>query len=265
MARSIATIQQGIVSAMTAGHDDLSQSKVAEWRLLSYVVAAAIHAFEVVMDLFRSEVDRIAYVNMPGTVRWYVEMCKRFQYGNSHKLVFDPQTAAYSYEREEEQTRIVKVVAITIRDRKLFVKVAKLDAQGKIVPLASLERQSLFDYLTAISMAGTEIKLISTTADTIRYSMEVYYDPSVPYDTAEETVKTAIEQFKTALTFNAMFYTQRLVDAVMAVDGVVTVNPISFEQKTTANPVYVNVDVMSELDAGHFEYDEQSVLTLISI
>lgn len=262
MARTIKEIQGEMTARMKQERPGLSASAVAEWRLWTYVVAAAIHAFELLFDLFRSEVDELTDKITPGTLRWYAEMCYRFQ--NGHELLFDNQTAMLYYAEDDPAARIVKVVAISENDNKLLIKVAKLDAEGRIVPIVD-ELHNFIGYIDSIKFAGVETDVVSTTADRIRYAMQVYYDPAVPETTVRAGVEEALAAFKTSLSFDAMFYAQRLVDAVMAASGVVTVDLSSIERKGHSNPDYVPVEVMSELESGYFEYagDCSAVFTSI--
>ncbi len=110
MARTINDIQQSIITDLKANFPNLSVSKFAEWRLWTYMVAAAIHAFEVILDLFRQEVDDLTTKITAGTKLWYAEMCYRFQ--NGHTLVFDKATSQFYYEQDDPDSRIVKVVAV---------------------------------------------------------------------------------------------------------------------------------------------------------
>lgn len=266
MARSIQTIQQEIADNIVAGTshiDGLSPSKVADWRLLSRVAATAVHAFEVVQDIFKAEIESKAYMNTPGTVPWYEEMSRRYQHG--HKLVYDKKTASYTYAVEDLSARIIEVVAIVEKPQHLFIKVAKKSAEGKIVPLSDAEYRGFTDYWRTMRMGGTRITIISTTADTVRYDLVVYYDPSYPAESVEENVQIALDEFRTSLSFNAIFYTQRLLDSAMSATGVVTVDPQSIEHKSTENGEYSPVGVSSELAAGYFDYDDESVITLTSI
>ena len=80
-----------------------------------------------------------------------------------------------------------------------------------------------------------------------------------------EQVGQALETFKTSLSFDAVFYAQRLVDAVMHAEGVVTVKVVRLEHKTSAGADFAPVDVLAELAAGYFEYAaEGNTLTLTS-
>lgn len=263
MARTINDIQQSIITDLRTSFPKLSTSKVAEWRLWTYVVAAAIHAFEVILDLFRQEVDLLTTKITPGTKLWYAEMCRRFQ--NGHSLVFDNDTARFYYEQDDLDSRIVKVVAVNEGHKMISIRVAKTDAQGRIVPLDDNERRNLTDYMDTIHTTGIPTTIVSTTADAIRCRLNVYYDPSVPSSVVRTKVEQALEAFRTSLSFDAMFYAQRLVDAVMDVEGVVTVKVESLEHKTSAGTSFAPVDVMVELAAGYFDYADGCSLTLTSI
>lgn len=243
---------------------DLSTSKVAEWRLWTYVVAVVIHAFELILDLFRAEIETAVDKVVSGTERWYAEMCYRFQ--NGHTVLFDDKTATWYYAEDDPDARIVKVAAISVKNKKLFIKVAKFDAQGKVGPLSAEELFNFSGYISAIKFSNDEADTISTDADMIRYNLEVFYNPAVPVTVVRQGVEQVLADFRMELSFDAKFYTQRLIDKVMRVDGVVTVDPKSFARKgaDTAGE-FVPVSVMTELQSGYFDFDTDSVLGLTSI
>lgn len=261
MARTTSEIHNQVAADLRAQIPNLSDSKVAEWRLLTWVVAAAIQAFELLLDLFRTEVVELTSKTTAGTKPWFAEMCRRFQ--NGHTLEFDNDTATFYYARQDPAARIIKVVAVVEGEKKLSVKVAKQDAEGKIVPLTG-EKQNFINYLKTISPAGIQINVVSTTADTIRYHLKVYYDPSFPVETVRTSVLAAMDQYKTSLDFDAKFYPQRLLNAIMTVGGVVTVHPIKIEHKDSYRDTYAPAGVFVDLDAGYFEYASDSELTLAS-
>lgn len=178
MARTINDIQQSIITDLQTYFPKLSTSKVAEWRLWTYVVAAAIHAFEIILDLFRQEVDELTTKITPGTKLWYAEMCYRFQ--NGHTLVFDKNTAQFYYEQDDPDSRIVKVVAVNEAYKMISIRVAKTDGEGRIIPLDDSERRNLTDYIDTIHTTGIPTTIVSTTADTIRYNLVVYMTRQPP-------------------------------------------------------------------------------------
>lgn len=260
---TIKEIQDSITAATEAEGLKLSTSKVAEWRLWAYVIAAAIHAFELALNLFRSEIDTLTNKITPGTVRWYAEMCYRFQ--NGHELLFDDKTAMLYYDKDDATARIIKVVAITEGENRLSVKAAKLDDKGKIIPLSADEKYNFTGYIDAVKFAGVETDVISTTEDKLRYELEVFFEPSIPATTVRDNVLAALEKYKTALGFDSMFYTQKFIDTVMAVPGVVTCDLKALSRKGASAPSFVPVRIYTELESGYYEYDKDCVLTLTSV
>lgn len=60
MARTIKEIQDSIIDSLQQESGlSLSTSKVAEWRLWTYVFAVVVHTFEIILDMFRIEVDTL--------------------------------------------------------------------------------------------------------------------------------------------------------------------------------------------------------------
>lgn len=261
MARTIKEIQDGIILSLQEQSElTLSTSKVAEWRLWTYIVAVVIYTFEIILDAFRSEMDTLTYKITPGTVRWYAEMCYRFQ--NGHELVFDADKAMLYYPQDDADARIVKVVAIREETNRLVIKAAKQDNTGKMVPLSLEERYNFAGYIDAVKFAGVDTNIISTTGDKIRYRMEVYYDPSTPATTVNGNIIKALETFKSSLGFDSMIYTQKFIDAVMHAQGVTTCKLLSMQRKGSTDKDFIEVDICSELVSGYFEYDTESSLVL---
>lgn len=262
MARTIKQIHDAMISELRDQLPTLSRSAVAEWRLLTWVVSAAIHSFELILDAFRTEISSVADKIIPGTVRWYIERCKRFQ--NGHELLFDEQTAELYYKTDDAAARIVSVVAVTEGAERLSIKAAKIDAQNRIVPLSADELYNFTGYVDAIKFAGIETITISTTADSLLYSVEVLYDPAIPATIVRGDILAALDRFRTEIGFNSMLYRQRFVDAIMNVRGVVTADLKSISRKGSSMTDFAPVGVADELESGYFDYATDSTLTLTS-
>lgn len=262
MARTIRNIQEDMAARMLAEEPGLSTSKVAEWRLWTYVVAAAIYAFEVLLDLFRSEVDEKTSKITPGSATWYHQMCLRFQ--NGYELKFDTKTALLYYEVDDPDACIIKVAAISESRNSILLKVAKLDAGEIITPLDTEELRNFTGYVEAIKFAGLQTEIMSIPADLIRYDMEVFYDPAIPAVTVERNVKEALAAFRITQSFDAMFYPQKMVEAALAAVGVVTIRLNGVQRKKTTDVVYESVGDMMELWAGYFDYAD-SAMTMTSV
>lgn len=262
MAQTIKQIQDDMSAALA--DKGLSTSKAAEWRLWTYIIAVAINAFEIILDLFRKEIEEATDKIVSTTERWYVEMCYRFQ--NGHKLIFnDDATAGYAV--DDPAARIIKVAAINVvkDNNKIIAKVAKLDDNGKITPLTADELYNFEGYMAVIKAAGDQVTAVSTTADLIRYNMDVYYDPAVPKTTVHGNLVTALDEFKTIRSFDAQFYPQRLIEAIMNVDGVVTVDLKKIErQGADTGGEYIPVGVVTELQSGYYDFSDDSLFELKS-
>lgn len=261
--RTIKEIQEQIINELNSGtRIKLSASKVAEWRLWTFVMASAIYTFEVLLSVFKKEIDAVADRIIPGTPRWYADQCKRFQFG--HKLVFDPQTAKMYYVDDDPESRIVTTVAIVEKPKQLFLKVAKT-LQEEIVPLSSEELYDFKGYVNQIKFAGIETSVISTTADLIRYNLTVYYTPSTPSAVIKENITQALDTFRGKQGFDSRFYRQRLIDAVLSVEDIVTAEFISISRKSTSMGDFKEVGITSILEAGYFDYDTESIINALSI
>ncbi|MEG1952511.1 MAG: hypothetical protein RR084_08050, partial [Bacteroidales bacterium] len=122
MSRTITEIQTAMVASLQEKGLKLSPSAVAEWRLWTYIFAVSIHSFELILDFFRKEIDALTSKITPGTVRWYAEMCYRFQ--NGHELIFDANSAMLYYAKEDPTAKIIKMVAVTEGVNRIFIKAA---------------------------------------------------------------------------------------------------------------------------------------------
>lgn len=264
MARIIAEIQSTIKQNLDTRLPGLNTSKVGEWSLWQHIVAVAIHSFELILDLFKKEIDDLTDKITPGTLRWYAEMCKRFH--NGENLLFDEKTALLYYKNQDDKTNeIIKVAAVSevtvindgVSENKLFIKVAK-EEDGKITELSADEKYNFVNYIEAIKFAGCQTEVISTKADQIQYQMRVYHDPAIAHDKIESGVLAAIEAYKTSLGFDGVLYRQQLIDAVMGVEGVTTVDMYTLRHHRFKDPagVWQDIDTHASLDAGYFDYSD---------
>lgn len=263
MARTINDIQQNIIDGLKAERPGLSPSMAAEWRLWTWVVATAIHLFEVILDSFRKEMDAVADRHAPGTIRWLADQCRRFQ--NGHELLFDEDTAQLYYAVDDPAARIIDVVAVSEGSGYVTVKVAKLDDGNRIVPLSPDELLNFTGYLGSVGFAGTGIVIVSTTADRVRYQMEVFYKRAVPVAVVRKRVMAALDAFRTARDFDTKFYQQRFISTVLEVKGVVTADLKIIERKGTSMENFEAMGIVTELEAGYFDYADDCTLTLTPV
>lgn len=278
MARTIESIEKEIIKDVEqklpalagSGSDGTTTSKTSEWKLWANIVATTIHAFEFILDLFRKEVDTLTNKITPGTVRWYAEMCKRFQIDD--KLKFDENTALLYYEKEDDAKKIIKVASVSegMESNTLIIKVAKYkdEKTKEMCELTEEEMKQFRTYMDDVKFAGCRTEIISTKADKIKYGLVVYYESVLSRKDVEEKILLAIEGYRTAIGFDGIFYRQQFLEEVMAVEGVVTcqLTELSrFSSRNKQDEEWEEVQVYALLDAGYFDYDKESVLSIESI
>lgn len=261
MARTIEEIK-GAIEVNLQSNLNLSSSSVAEWRLWVDVVATVIYTFELILDNFKRKIEKQIEQVIPGTLQWYVEMCYRFQ--NGHELSFDEESAQLFYKIDDYLSRIIAVASVSEANGTILFRVAKKQ-DNDIVPLSLNELHNFKNYINAIKFAGVKTNVLSSTEDKIKYNIAVHYNPILPLTVINSRCEEALNQFKTNLDFGAVIYSQRLVDSLMRIDGVATVELISLERKAATDDIYQPVGVSSVLDAGYFNYDDESVIEFISI
>lgn len=262
MARSIEQIKTDITSKLQTSFT-LSTSAAAEWRLWVHCMAYCTHLFEIVLDIFKAEMDADAKKEVAGTLMWYNDKCYEFQLG--HELVFDQITGLLRYTSNDELSQVIKIASVNVDNHTIFFRVATKNEDGEIVPLTDIQLLNFKNYIDAIKFAGTKSQIISTNADIVRYDFTIFYNPASPVASVEELVLEALAKFKTSQKFGGVVYSHKMVEAVTGVDGVVAAKLIRLETKSAEDGEFRDIDTLAYLHSGYFNYTEDSTLTLTSI
>jgi len=231
MTRTVAEIHQGMLDRIAAD-DDLngkinSGCKTAIYRLFTYVVAVAIWMHEVLFDELVSEIKSLIARERKGTLQWYADMAKAFQYG--HTLEDDKDTYAVA----DEDAQIVKHAKMDEISGNLQLKVAK-EVDGELAPLSSSgsgeepdELTPFAEYMQRIKYAGVRLEIVTATGDDLRLVYDVWYDPLVLDanglvldGSGREPAREAIDQFIKTLPFNGHFVPTALTDVLQKTEGV---------------------------------------------
>lgn len=230
MARSIEEIQSEIIRAKEnepALQELSSSSKVAIWRLWTYITAFAIWTLEKIFDTHQNEVNLALKELKPHTVRWYRNKALAFQYG--FDLVEDSdefQNENHSVE-EIEKSKIIHYSAVveSQEDSRLIVKIAT--EQGEELQPISQEQKACFEaYLSEIKDAGVKISVINYLPDILKLQMKIYRDPLVldangqSILTGKKPVEEAIKNYMKKLPFNGELVLAHLVNELQKVEGV---------------------------------------------
>jgi hypothetical protein len=264
MARSIATIQAEMAAARAASAELAglsSPSATSIYRLLEFVQATSIWAFETILDRFRDEMaDTIARAPA-GTPAWYADQALLFQVGEP--LIVLP-SGKPGYEVVNPARRIVtRSTAKEASTGKLFLKVAKDGATaGTLAALSNEELVQVSGYMTALKFAGTRLEVVSRSADRLQLTGTIYYDPLLPVATVRTNVVAAVQGYLAGLDFDGQVYVSKLTDALQAVPGVRDVAPLTVAARVgVAAPVAI--PRIYETAAGYIVPEDTPGLTLL--
>ncbi|MGN6568224.1 MAG: hypothetical protein ACTHJ0_09740 [Flavipsychrobacter sp.] len=273
MARTIAQIQQAIIDAKTADPNlsDLSStSNVAIWRLWTYIVAFCQWTLETYFDLHVNEVKGIIAAQKPHTLQWYVTIAKAFQYGYSLAVdsdtysIIDPTAQIVNYAAAIEYTDGIKG---------LRIKVATLNVSS-LAPLSTPQLTAFTAYMQQIKDAGVRLSITSGNPDSLKLSLNIYYDALVLDGTgarldgtANTPVQDAIDAFLANIDFNGLYVNYELLEALKAVDGVIIPELTNAQANygirpyVTLFPTYTDIGYIP--DAGYLKiYNRTTDLTL---
>lgn len=242
MARSIAEIYASIISEkqnQTAlqgylpGNDDVptllanitSGSKVAGWRLFSFIIAFAHFILESMQDLFIIEANEIAARSKVGLLPWYVEQSKLWQ--NGDPLVYIGNQLGYA--TIDETKRLVTQASAIESGRIIFLKVAKTQGTG-FAPLSASEKSSFEGYWSKKKIPGIELAILSLNPDSLTVNLSVEYQAELDATATRAAINDAIRAYLKALNFDGIFRTIEMVDYIQRIPGVrdVLVNGVQF-------------------------------------
>jgi hypothetical protein len=224
MARTIAEIQLQMDSeqALQTGLSGLdSPSQSAIYTLWKYITASCIYYFEVLLDLYVSEIEtKIA--NAPvGTVQWLKAQCLKFQYSATVPQVVNIGTDFVpAYNPIDTDLQIITRCSVkTLPNQIVSIKVAKGTTPSA---LSVAELNSFKGYLTDICFAGVQYSAISVASDKLYVQAQIYYNGQYA-SVISANVITALETYMANLPFDGYVRVSAIEDAIQSVTGVTDV------------------------------------------
>lgn len=259
--RTIDEIKQSMYDRQPSKFAELSTSNSAEWDLWVDVVAYAIWLFEGILSIFKADAEDKLTKIKPGTLDWLVEESYKFQYG--YDLEVD-EKGFLKYPIIDESAKIVKRVSASEADGVITLKVAKYDAQSNLAPL-SVDEGELIQfqrYINNIMYAGSKINMVSLEGDSIKYTIDVYFNPVYQENTVTDNILAKLTEYKLGLNNKGLVYRTEFLNKILEAEGVVTAKITLLEGTSGVNTE--SIDVKYLLVAGYFNYDATSVLNLIN-
>jgi hypothetical protein len=226
MARSIATIKQQMIdtkATLSALSDLTSDSQVSIFGNVFHVTATQIGVLEQLIDLYIEEIETIINAQAVGSIPWLRAKILEFQNGDYVEL--NTSTFAIAYPEIDEALKII--TRCSVKETGNLVVQAKVAKSDPPVALSGLEITALEDYLDIIKPAGTQINVVSLTADKLYIFGTVFYSGQYS-DVISDNVEAALNDYMTNLSsaenFDGIVRVIEIIDAIQAVEGVVDVN-----------------------------------------
>jgi hypothetical protein len=218
-----------------------STSKVAIWRLWVLIFAFFSKTIRDLFDAFKAYIESIFAKNQAGTLLWWTEQIKKFQYGDT--LVF--ADGIFKYALIDVSKQIVKQVAIETLERLISIKVAAIDSGSNLVPLTQPQQDALAAYVAKIKFPGNITKIVSQDADNLKLTYRIYYNGQVVKADLETTIRNAASNYLANIVFNGKFSITEFTDELQKIYGVI-------------NPVYVSGVAKNALesDADYAEIND---------
>lgn len=255
MAREKYIIKDSILNQLTGL--SLSDSAFSVWIMFVDAIVSVIYNFELIMDIFKSDIEAQIVAKRIGSLNWYAQEAYKFQLGDS--LTFTSE-GNLIYLVQDESKKIIASASVMQSDDLLILKVAKL-VSGVLTPLTPEELLQFKNYMTNVMVAGTYMNVVSLNPDLIYLELDIYYNPIYSEIDAQADVEEAISLFNTSFNFNNFFVLNDFIDYLRAYDSIsdVVINTATGSQGGVTETIVRKY----ELKSGYFNYDELNVYTLI--
>lgn len=247
----------GADDAQTLLTDLGNETNVADWRLWTYLFSSAQSLLEQFFDIFKAEIKEIGATSHFGTLPWWRQVARQFQYG--YDLVWNEELMMFTYATVDDDAKIIKRAASTSYPdtQEVVIKVAKADG----VPLTAPEKAAFEAYCIEIAAAGINTTVISQVADDFKVDIEIFYNPLVMADNgsllsnpAIFPVEDAILNHLSSLDFDGEIVKTFLQDDIQNAEGVV--NPvIRFAWSRVGVAPYVEIGDKKQAFSGQFRID----------
>ena len=222
MARTVAQIKQQMLDAKNADptlSTLTSTSQTAKWNLYYFIVASCIAIFEQLQDIFKTELETIASTAAPSTPQWTRNKVLKFQTGDVAELNTTTYVIEYPTITPANQI-LTRCAVITAPNRTVLIKVAKSEPPA---PVSGGELAELQSYVETFNPAGIAFTLVNEDSDKMEVAATIYYNGQ--YSSVVATnVEAALNSYMANLPFNGVISTQAVVDAMQAVEGVISVS-----------------------------------------
>lgn len=270
MARSINEIYNALIKSKNQ-QPELnslnSTSQTAIYNLIFYVTAVGISVLEQILDVFKTDVEKIRQDSIAATPAWWSYKMKLFQFapGDSDRGVLNiGEDLIPKYNIVDELTQIIDFVSIkqSLNSKQLNIKVAK-SVGGEPDQLTPEELSAAQYYTRQIQPAGLFINTISFPADLLTGEFDIYYNGLYVQSVVEQGVRDSITTYLQSLEFDGTIYLIKMIDVIQSTPGVENVVCRSIVGSGDNEPPYefTGVDTQQRYTskAGYIQVDEANL------
>ena len=279
MARKVEEIQSAmladIASNQVLSEQLTSTSKVAVYRLFTFIVAVAIWLLESIFDNHKKEIDAALYEQKSGTPRWYRNMSLAFQYGFDLLEDSDKFDNTGYTDDQIEASKIIKYCSVkeSIESNRLTIKVAG-ESGETLEPLDDTQKTAFLQYMSEVKYAGVKLNVVNNPADKLLLNMQIYRDVLVIDENGvsilngDKPVEKAIRSYMKALPFDGELVLNDLIAHLRAVEGVkdanITIAKSSFYNTATDTyTAFQPINVKTIPVAGYFEIENFNTVSYV--
>lgn len=283
MARTIVAIKKDITDAFITNVNVISFyalnpalsfeeqfSSVSLESLIFDSIAFCVWVLENLFDTHQSETKELIAAQKAARPRWYAEMAKKFQFGDSLVTEQDYYDNTGISAAVVDAKKVVKYASATDTGSGIRLKIAGMSG-GVLAPITTTQLSALQSYMNQIKWAGTFISYVNSSADSLKMTWKIYYNPLVldatgkRLDGTNDTpIQSVIADYLTnGIEFDGFFNLAELTDRLQKVDGV-TVPSLEIAQARYGLLPYSNIVDFYQPDAGYLVLSP-SDLTLIFI
>jgi hypothetical protein len=253
------TIQEyeNLIDAQIALKPDLNAvngnaSNVALFKGFRTAVAFVLNLFEQIYEDFKAYMEDLVNSKQYGTVTWWRNEVLKYQHGDLLLYLNNK----FQYATVTPAKRVIKLVSVADKDRKVRLKIAGLDADGRPIKLSQEIVDGAQSYADEKRPAGTYPLCESYDPDLLKIQLKVFYNPQFGLIAVKAGVEAALLAYVNGIDFDAIFYNNKLVDAIQQLPYII--NDQVFIIEIAAKPnggVMAVVPSSYQAVAGYFLID----------
>lgn len=203
-----------------------SDSKLSIMNGLTWVVAAIIHSFETLLDVFAVDISNTINNRINGTPVYYTNALLQYQKGDTLSVREDG--LAFGYSNIDETKRMITQVSYTESvddhnlDSKLILKIATGE-KGNLTAISKEELVPINSYINKIKFAGTRVEVVSYEGDVLVPKVTVFYNGAIPETEIYTKIEDKLKLYIMNTPFDSSVYVSRIIEAIRSTEHVTDV------------------------------------------